>query len=313
MTDARISRRRLLRDAAASGAALAAAGSYAFADERPMPTRALGKTGLEVSLFGLGCHPLGRGRLKDKDAVAVIRRAYDLGVTYFDTAPSYGSGRSESRVGQALEKVRDKVLVSTKTLARDKQGALDELHASLKRLRTDRVDVWQFHALASTGATDQILREGGALEAAVEAKKAGKVRFVGITGHADPAVFVDAMKRHGFDTLLIPLNCIDPHHRSFEKVVLPVAQKAGIGTIAMKVFCSGKLPAQKIVPAEACLGYTYGLPIATCIVGADSIAQVDLAAHVARNGKPMPDGERASLRKATKRHSPSLEWYKRKD
>ena len=278
-----------------------------------MPKRALGRTGLEVSLFGLGCHPLGSGGLKDKDAVAVIRRAYELGCNYFDTAPSYGSGRSETRVGTALRSVRDEVILATKTLARDKKGALEELHQSLKRLRTERIDVWQFHALASTGATDSILGKGGALEAAVEAKKAGKIRFIGITGHADPTVFVDAMKRHAFDTLLIPLNCIDPHHRSFESSALPAAQKARIGTVAMKVFCSGRLPEKKIVPAEACLRYTYGLPISTCIVGADSTAEVELAAHVARNGKPMPEAERATLRKATKAHSPDLEWYKRKD
>ena len=313
MPDVRISRRRLLRHAAATSALLATGGAFAFADERPMPMRALGTTGLKTSLFGLGCHPLGRGKLKDADAVKVIRRAYELGVTYFDTAPSYGRGRSEARVGEALAKVRDRVLIATKTLARDKKGALAELDESLKRLRTDHVDVWQFHALADTSATDSILAKGGALEAAVEAKKAGKVRFVGITGHADPTVFVDAMKRHDFDTLLIPLNCIDPHHRSFEKIALPVAQKTGIGTVAMKVFCSGKLPAQKIVPAEACLRYTYGLPISTCIVGADTIPYVELAAHVARNGTPMPDEERAALRKATKPHSPKLEWYKRQD
>jgi len=313
MPGRRVSRRRFLRDSAATGLGLAAAGTFAFAEDRPMPMRKLGATGLDVSLFGLGCHPIGGGRVKEQDAIAVVRRAHELGVNYFDTAPSYGRGRSESRVGAALEKVRDEVLIATKTLARDKRGALEELHESLKRLRTDRVDVWQFHALAARDHTDRILAEDGALAAAVEAKKAGKVRFIGITGHADPDVFVDAMKRHGFDTLLIPLNCIDPHHRSFEKIALPAARERKVGVIAMKVFCSGRLPGQKIVKAEDCLRYTYGLPVATCIVGADSIAQVELAAHMARNGASMPDEERAKLRGLTKEHSPKLEWYKRQD
>jgi predicted aldo/keto reductase-like oxidoreductase len=138
------------------------------------------------------------------------------------------------------------------------------------------------------------------------------VRFLGITGHADPAVFVDALSRHDFDTLLIPLNCIDPHHLSFEEVALPKAVEKGTGVIAMKVFCSGRLVAKKIVGAEECLRYTYGLPISTCIVGCTSVAQVELAAHVARNLGKMTDEERAALRAKTKPHSPGLEWYKRK-
>jgi len=301
----RFTRRRFLKGAAGLGLA-----SFVFADERPMPMRALGSTGLKVSLAGLGCHPIGRGGLEEKDAVAVVRRAQELGINYFDTAPSYGSGRSETRVGKALKPVRDQVLIATKTLARDKKGALKELDESLKRLQTDRVDIWQFHALAAKEHTDAILAKGGALEAAIEAKKAGKIRFIGITGHADPQVFVEAMGRHPFDTLLIPLNCIDPHHRSFEKVALPVAKKANVGLIAMKVFCSGRLP-PKIVGAEECLRYTYGLDMATCIVGADSVKQVELAAHIARNGNAMAAQERKKLRAATKPHSPKLEWYKR--
>jgi len=309
----RISRRRFLRDSAVTGVGLAATASFVFADERPMPMRAFGSTGLKVSLAGLGCYPIGSGGVKEKDAIAVVRRAHELGINYFDTAESYGKGRSEERVGKALKGIRDKVIIATKTLARDKKGALAQLEGSLKRLGTDRVDVWQIHALAKTGDTDRILARGGALEAAIEAQKAGKVRFVGITGHADPDVFVDAMKRHAFDTLLIPLNCIDPHHRSFETHALPVARKRKIGVVAMKVFCSGRLPAKKIVDAESCLRYTYGLAIDTCIVGCDTIKQVEVAAHIARNLKQMAEKERAALRKKTEPHSPDLEWYKRKD
>jgi len=307
----RVSRRRFLAGSAAAGVGLAASWPL-FADDRPMPHRELGRTGLSVSLAGLGCHPLGGSGLDDAQAGAIVRRAIELGVNYFDTAPSYGNGASERRLGKALEGVRDKVILATKTLQRDRRGALRELDASLERLRTDRIDLWQFHALARTGDTDRLLEKGGALEAAWEAKKAGKVRFYGITGHADPRVFVDALKRHPFDALLIPLNCIDPHHLSFETTALPFARERRTGVIAMKVFCSGRLPGQRIVGGEECLRYTYGLPIAVCIVGCSSIAEVELAAHVARNLRVLSEEERAALHEATRPHSPALEWYKAK-
>ncbi|MEM8882638.1 MAG: aldo/keto reductase [Planctomycetota bacterium] len=301
-----LTRRRFL---VAAGATLTA--PFVFADERPMPLRPFGRTGLKVSLAGLGCYPL--GRMGAEPATKLVRRAVELGINYFDTAESYSSGRSEENLRAGLKGLRDKVLIGSKTLRRDRKGALEQLEGTLKRLGTDRLDVWQFHALSSKGDVDRILGKGGAMEAAVEAKKAGKVRYIGITGHADPQVFVDAMGRHAFDTLLIPLNCIDPHHRSFEEKALPVARQNKVGTVAMKVFCSGRLPGDRIVKAEECLRYTYGLPIDTCIVGCDTVAQVELAAHVARNGKPMAKKERDQLRAATKSHSPRLEWYKRQD
>lgn len=280
-----------------------------------MPLRALGRTGEKVSLAGLGCFPIGNQRVSDDEGVAVVRRAVELGINYVDTAPTYGHGASERKIGLALKRnkgMRGKIFLTSKTLKRGKKGALAELDASLKRLVTDHVDLWQFHALKSTRDMDGILAEDGALAAAEEARKAGKVRFVGITGHYDPAVFVDALKRHDFDTLLIPLNCIDPHHRSFEKTALPFANRKKTGVIAMKVFCSGGLPAKRIVDAETCLRYTYGLPIDTCIVGCASVKEVELAAHVARNLKVMDAEERAAARAKTKPHSPGLEWYKRK-
>lgn len=281
-----------------------------------MPLRALGRTGEKVSLAGLGCVQIGNRRVSDDQAVAILRRAVELGINYVDTAPTYGRGESERKIGLALKRtegLRRKIFLTSKTLERKKKDALAELDASLNRLGTDHVDLWQFHALQSTRDMDGILAEDGALAAAKEAKKAGKIRFVGITGHYDPDVFVDALKRHDFDTLLIPLNCIDPHHRSFEETALPFANRKGTGVIAMKVFCSGGLPKKDIVDAETCLRYTFGLPISTCIVGCASVKEVELAAHVARNLKTMDDDERAATRAKTKPHSPGLEWYKRKN
>ncbi|MCK6461445.1 MAG: aldo/keto reductase [Planctomycetes bacterium] len=305
----RVSRRTFLKGTAAAGLV---ATSRLFADARPMPMRDLGRTGARVSLAGLGTAEWGQG-LAERDADRMVARAIELGINYVDTAFSYGNGRAEEHLGRALKGRRDKVFLATKTLPRGRDGAMKELEKSLGRLGTGHVDLWQFHALATTRDTDQILRETeGALEAGLEARRKGLVRFLGITGHADPDVFVDALARHDFDTLLIPLNCIDPHHRSFEEVALPKAVERKTGVIAMKVFCSGGLVAKRIVSAEECLRYTYGLGISTCIVGCTSVEQVELAAHVARNLVEMGEEERAKVREKTRPHSPDLEWYKRK-
>jgi len=303
----RVSRRTFLKGTAAAGLA---ATSRLFADERPMPLRDLGRTGVRVSLAGLGTAEWGRG-LAEKDADRMVARSIELGISYVDTAFSYGNGRAEEHLGRALKGRRDKVFLATKTLPRGKDGARKELEKSLERLGTDHVDLWQFHALTTTRDTDRILRETeGALAAGLEARKRGLVRFLGITGHADPDVFVDALARHDFDTLLIPLNCIDPHHRSFEEKALPKAVEKRTGVIAMKVFCSGGLVAKGIVSAEECLRYTYGLRVSTCIVGCTSVEQVELAAHVARNLVEMGEEERKRVLEKTRPHSPGLEWYK---
>lgn len=306
---ARLTRRSFLAGSAAAAGLSLARPWPAFADDRPMPLRALGKTGVQVSLAGLGTAQWGRP-VSDDVAAAITKRALDLGITYIDTAYSYGRGEAERKLGLALKGARDRVFLTTKTLPRDKKGALTELDTSLERLRTDHVDLWQFHALAATADTDRLLGEDGALGAGLEAVKAGKVRFLGLTGHKDPEVFVDALGRHAFDTLLVPLNCIDPWHRSFEKTALPAATKRGTGVIAMKVYCSGKLVSKGIATAEECLRYTYALPIATAIVGCTTVEQVEQIAHVARNLKPLTDEERTDLLGRTKPHSPALEWYK---
>jgi len=301
-----LSRRKFL---AATGVTLAA--PWVFAEERSMPMRSLGRTGRKVSLAGLGCVDIGRRKLGDDDAVRIVRRAVEVGITYIDTAQQYGQGLAERRVGMALKDgLRDKVFLTTKTLQRSYDGAKRDLAGSLERLQTDHVDLWQFHSLRTDRDTDALLAKDGALKYALEARQAGKVKHIGITGHFDPMVYVRALGRYDFDTLLIPLSCIDPHHLSFERTVLPVATKKKTGVIAMKVFCSGRLP--RIVGAETCLRYTYSLPIATCIVGCASVEQVELAAHVARNLKPLQEKERASTLAKTKPHSPGLEWYKRK-
>jgi aryl-alcohol dehydrogenase-like predicted oxidoreductase len=306
-----VTRRAFLAGSAAAGFGLASS-LPVLADDRPMPTRALGKTGLRVSLVGLGTAGLGRRRLEEKEAIAIVHRAIELGINYIDTAPSYNRTHAERRLGLALKGARNGVVLATKTLKRDKKGALLELEASLRRLRTDHVDLWQLHALTTTKDTDLILGEEGALAAALEAKKAGKVRFVGITGHFDPTVFTDALKRHPFDSVLIPINCIDPHHRSFEASVLPFALKRGVGVIGMKVYCSGNLVKVAGLRAEDCLRYTCGLPVSCCIVGCLHRREVELVARVARELEPLDEKERAALWAKTKPHTPHLEWYKRK-
>jgi aryl-alcohol dehydrogenase-like predicted oxidoreductase len=305
----RISRRAFLKTSAAAG--VLGALRPAFAEERPMPMRVLGRTGEKVSAVGLGT--AGWGDLRDADADRMVGIAIDVGINYVDTAPSYGDGGAERHLGRALKGRRDKVFLATKTLSRGREGALEELEASLKRLGTDHVDLWQFHALTTTDCTDRILRKGdGGLAAGEEARKKGLVRFVGITGHADPNVFVDALDRHDFDTLLIPLNCIDPHRLSFERIALPKAIERKTGVIAMKVLCSGQLLARKTVTAEECLRYSLALPASTCIVGCSTGRQIELMAHVARNLEPLDESERDKVREKTKALNPDVEWYKTK-
>jgi len=304
----RISRRTFLKASAAAGAL--GATSRLFAEERPMPMRDLGRTGQKVSIVGIGTGEWDKG-LAETDRM--VGRAIDLGINYFDCAFSYGDGEAEAHLGRALKGRRDKVFLTTKTLPRSRRGALQELEKSLERLGTDHVDLWQFHALTTTRDIDQILRDGdGALAGGIEAQQKGLVRFLGITGHNDPNVFVDALDRHDFDTLLCPLNCIDPHRLSFEQIALPKAVEKKTGLIAMKVYCSGRLVGGKIVTPEECLRYTLGLPISTAIVGCKTVEEIELVAHVARNLETMGEEERAKVREKTKPHSPDLEWYKKK-
>ncbi len=322
-------RREFLRAAAAAAAAGAALapGRRALglddrerreALEKPLPLRALGATGRKVSCLGLGCFYL--GSVRDEDAaVGVIRRALDLGVTYFDTAPSYSRGVAEERLGRALEaaRARDRVFVATKSTCRDGSAALKELEESLRRLRTDHVDLFQYHAVRVAQDGEALFAKGGAHEALARAKEQGKVRHIGFSGHEDAAVVAAFLRERTADTVLMPLNCIDPHAGSFEEGALPVAREKGVGVIAMKVFASGRLLGDAALsPSVAdCVRYSLTLPVATAIVGCSTVAELEDDLVAAKTFRPLDAKERTALLERTgrlRKRDPGLEWYKRR-
>ena len=315
MRDASTSTRRRFLQGLASGAVVAAAGRRLGAeDERPaMPTRPFGRTGRTVGVFGLGCFPLG-SLASERDAVDVVLAALEAGCTYLDTAPTYRRGVSERRVGLALKAWgrRDSITLATKSTERTPEGVRRDLEGSLERLGVSYVDVAQVHALKDEEDLQRVLDlEGGPLSALRQAREEGLVKHIGVTGHADPAVMAAALRGHAFDSILMPLNCVDPHRHSFIQTTLPVAVEQGIARMGMKVFASGEL-VKRGVSAEACLRYAYGLDVSTAVVGCASQDEVALAARVAREDRPLDEEARARLLRETAAHQGKpVEWYKR--
>jgi aryl-alcohol dehydrogenase-like predicted oxidoreductase len=284
------------------------------AEPPPIPTRKLGRTGLQVPILGLGTAPL--GTLPDDQeeaAVAVVRRAFELGVRYFDTAPSYDQHRAERRLGKALAGKRDQVVLATKSFLLPKEKALAELDDSLRTLGTDHVDVFQVHAIGDAADRQRKLDpEKGTLAAALAAQKAGKCRFVGFTGHAEPDVIAQALDDFAFDTLLVPVNCADPLWVSFVQTVLPKAKAKGTAVVAMKVFAAGKLLETGVVTAAECLRYALSQEIAVAVPGCRTIAEIEADAAAVRPFVPLGDEEQAALTAKLGKHpGNSLEWYKK--
>ncbi len=265
-----------------------------------VPTRALGKTGVEVSIVGLGGYHAGKAATQD-ETVKIIRAAIDRGITFMDNSWDYHDGASEVRMGAALaDGYRERVFLMTKVDGRTKESCAKQIEQSLSRLRTDRVDLMQFHEVIRFEDVDRIFADGGALEAMLDAKKAGKLRFVGFTGHKDPSVHLYMLERaaaHGFsfDAVQMPLNALDAHFRSFEKRVLPRLTAEGVGVLGMKPLSAGKLVESGAVSAEECLRYALTLPTSVVITGVDEMKYVEQAARAAEGFTPMSDDEVAAL------------------
>ena len=310
-----ISRRALLGGAALAGAALAT-GRAGAGEPPPMPTRPFGATGRRVSVFGLGSFYVGAAA-SDEEGKRIVARALELGCTYVDTAPSYMRGASERRVGLALEGgKRDGVFLATKTLERTGAAAKADLDASLKRLRTDHVDLVQVHCVRTKEDLESVLSDDGPLPALVEARKNGKVKFIGLTGHEDPVVMAAAIERWPWDSVLLPLNVVDAHRLSFLEGALPVAVSRGLARVAMKVLASGRLVKDEgALRAEDCLRFAFGLDVSCAIVGCGSVEEVELAARVASEAQPFTPEESKALVAKAKRFSgkkgTGVEWYKR--
>jgi aryl-alcohol dehydrogenase-like predicted oxidoreductase len=300
-----LTRREFLAAAAATGASGLLPG-VAGAAPASVPRRALGKTGLQVSLLGLGGYHLGSAA-SPQEATEIVHRALDAGVNFFDNAWEYHEGESEKRLGQALQGKRDQAVVMTKvcTHGRDQTLALTMLEQSLQRLGTDHVDVWQIHEVIYDNDPDLIFAPHGAAEALLAAKQQGKARFVGFTGHKDPALHL-RMLQHGFpfDTVQMPLNCLDATFRSFEQQVLPEAVKRGVAVLGMKSLGgSGELVRHGVVtPAEG-LRYAMSLPVATTISGVDSLLVLEQNLAVARSFTPLSPQEAQALRERCRREA----------
>ncbi len=330
--DAAIQRRDLLRigGAAVAGMAIGAVTSAgaqekakagATPDARPaappraaeaMPVRNLGRTGHKVGIFSLG----GQAAIEKADnaavAVPIVERAIDLGVNYIDTSARYGGEKrwSERYIGEVMKRRRAEVFLASKTHDRTRDGSLKLLEKSFELLNTDRLDLWQLHAVSTMADVEKIFAKGGAIEALTEARDRKLVRFVGITGHTDPEPLLEAIRRFPFDTILLALNAADRHHLPFTEKLLPLAVEKEMGIIGMKIPARGRLLSSWTPPAEGdrtgaktpgtltmreAMRYVLSLPVSTVIVGCDTVAQLEENVALAREFRPLSAAQMAAL------------------
>jgi uncharacterized protein len=265
-----------------------------------MRYRQLGRTGEQVSVIGLGGHHIGRQK-EEKDSIQIIRAAIDAGINFMDNCWDYHDGVSEIRMGKALKDgYRKKVFLMTKIDGRTKEEAARQIDQSLKRLQTDAVDLLQHHEVLRLDDPDRIFAEGGAQEAVVQAQKAGKIRFIGFTGHKDPLVHlrmleVAAEHKFRFDTVQMPLNVMDAHFRSFGRNVLPTLVREGIGVLGMKPIGDGLILKSKAVSAVECLQYALTLPTSTVITGIDSLEILKQDLQVVKTFRPLAEEAMSAL------------------
>jgi len=279
-------------------------------EARSIPRRPLGKTGVEVSIFALGGEGILRTRGRTAAAARVIERALDEGVTYCDTAPAYAD--SLDYYGASLGERREGIFLASKTHDRTRDGSLRLLDDSLRRLRTDRLDLWQLHDLRTADDLRRIFAKDGALEALLRAREEGRTRFLGITGHHDPAILLEAMRRFDFDTVLVALNAADVHRLSFARTVLADAARRGMGVIAMKVAAQGALLERgRLTMAEA-MGYALSLNgVSTAVIGCRTPAEVSENAGIARSFAPLPSAAMRRLEERTLETADEASYFKK--
>lgn len=319
-TNGKINRRSFLQ------AALATTGSLLFQSLSPlslfgengtMPMRPLGATGLKVSLFGLGGFNVSLDNFSDQTASDFMRYAVDHGVNFFDNAREYNNGLAEMRMGKALrDGYREKVVLMTKNCGheRDGRGVMTSLEESLRALQTDYIDLMIFHEVCYPDDPERIFTRGG-IEAAIEAKKQGKIRFIGFSGHKHPKIHLDMLSRpFNWDVVMLPLGIMDYHYHSFTRLVLPTLVSRNIGVIGFKTlggFMSGT-PQKAGVSIEDCLRYSMSLPASTIVVGMEMPEQLKQNVQTAKNFIPMTKTEMDALRGRTARFAEGgkLEIYK---
>jgi aryl-alcohol dehydrogenase-like predicted oxidoreductase len=257
-----------------------------------MQTRPFGQTGASLPILSLGCQRLvDEEGCSEDQAVAILNTALERGIRYFDTAWAYSKGQSEQRVGLVARHRRREMWIATKTWDATRDGARRQLEESLKRLQTDHVDEWRLHNVWDFDRLDKMTGPGGALEAAVRARDEGLVRFVSISGHANPQVQIEALRRFPFDTVLVAVSVLDHFIYSFAEEFLPVAARLGVGVVGMKVFAYKKLTAL----AGRALRYALALPLTTVIAGCSTMAELEADLAVAERFTPMTGPERLAF------------------
>jgi aryl-alcohol dehydrogenase-like predicted oxidoreductase len=278
-----------------------------------LPAATLGKTGLKVTRLAVGgYHMAVRG---EQEALRILRRAFDLGLNFFDSANSYHNGLSDEILGKAFSGAdRQKVIFMTKCEVYTRDGALRVLEQQLRRLRTDAIDLWQCHQVGEHSEVDRILGPAGALEAFVLAKKQGKVRHIGFTGHRDPEIHLRLLAAADvWETLQMPVNLVDPHYLSFLRQVLPEARRRGLGVIAMKSNAMGQITTQGVAAIGECLRFAWSQDIDVLVSGVETVEQLEHNAAALRAFRPMQPQEISALleRTAQGRTGPGVERYKR--
>jgi aryl-alcohol dehydrogenase-like predicted oxidoreductase len=277
--------------------------------EAPLPVAALGKTGRVVPKLGIGCYPLSELQA-DFAATAIVRRALDLGVRYIDTAPSYGMGVSELRIGAAIHGYdRKDLYIATKTFERDASGARRDLEGSLRRLGVEYVDCMQVHEVHDDWET--LFAKDSVLRGLEKARDEGLVRFIGITGHRDPKYVISAIERYPFATALVPVNPIDTQHLSFTLGFLPEAEKRGVAVVGMKLFAGGRLVSERRATARQCIAFAFSRPQVSVVVpGCNTIPEVEEAVAAVLAPPPDPPSLAALEIQVGRHRGQESEWYK---
>jgi predicted aldo/keto reductase-like oxidoreductase len=311
MSSSKQNRREFLEKVAlgVTGVSTAASGNILIAQptspgKGEMPYRALGRSGEKVSLLGLGGYHIG-SQGDEQDSIRIVRTAIDNGVNFMDNCCDYHDGTSEIRMGKALrDGYRKKVFLMTKIDRQLKDPAAQQIDDCLQRLQTDTIDLLQFHEVIRPADPDRIFGPGGSFEAAMAAKKAGKIRYIGFTGHKDPDIHLKMLNtafHHGFtfDAVQMPLNVMDMHFKSFAHKVVPVLVEHGIGVLAMKTLAFGEILKSNTVTAVECLHYAMNLPTSVVINGCDSIERLEQGLQAARTFRPLSKTELESLQART--------------
>lgn len=274
-----------------------------------IPKRKLGKTGVEVTLMGLGGEGVLRTHGYDKEAYDLINRAIDLGINYLESARAYDG--SERYYGLALKERRKEIFLTSKSHARDKAGAMAHLEDTLSNMETDHLDLWQVHDVRTKADVAAIFGPGGAIEAFAEAKEKGLTRFIGVTGHHDPSILKRCIEIHDFDTVLMPVNPAEPAHASFIDTVLPVAHEKNMGIVAMKVYFRGlaaRVPGFKSMAPY--FRYSLSHRVSTAVIGCDDTQQLEENVRLATSFKPMNDDEMQTLVDHIAPYAKQLMYYK---